>query len=273
MSAVPIITLLTDFGVRDPYVGVMKGVMARRCPGATFVDLTHEVPPQDVRAAAFYLRASWSWFPVGTHHLVVVDPGVGTPRGMLLAQCEGHVFVAPDNGLLPLALHGLEGVRYRAVARRDWHGRPISTTFHGRDQFAPALAFLAAGGLVDEVAPADCEPVRLAMGVPLVPPALTEAAACVVEGTVEVVDHFGNLITNLPGAYHRRGTSRLEIAGRTIARVVETFAEAGTDEPVALVGSFGTFEIVVDRGSAARVLGVDAGECVRLHWNPPEPGP
>lgn len=254
MTGPRLITLLTDFGLRDPFVGVMRGVIATIAPEVRVVDLTHAIPAQDVAQGAFWLARSFAYFPAGTVHVAVVDPGVGSARRPLVVRSAGHLFVGPDNGLLAplLAAPG-------AVARRldeRWGLPALSRTFHGRDLFAPAAARLSAGSLGFEQVGALVTDPHPARGVaPVVSPGG-------VDGHVVVVDHFGNLITDLSQEHLSPGCS-VQIAGRQLP-VRGTYAEASPGEPLALVGSFGTIEIAVRDGDAARTLGVGAGEPVAL---------
>lgn len=257
-AAAGVVTLLTDFGTRDPFVGVMKGVLLNASRELRLVDLSHEIAPGDVHAAGFWLERSYGYFPSGSVHLAVVDPGVGTERRPLALRIGDHAFVGPDNGLFTRLLdaaggRGLDVFAHRldadAVrAKLGLAGAP-SRTFHGRDLFAPAAALLASGA---ELA---------ALGAEVSVEALVRAAArpgpC-----VAVVDRFGNLITDAlvdPLAPPRQ----VDIAGRRL-RLAGTYGEAEPGECVALVGSFGTLEIAVRDGSAAAVLGVSAGEPVAL---------
>src|SRR4051812_43002851 len=163
----PIITLLTDFGLQDHYVAAVKGVMLEICPDATLVDITHEINSWNVAAAAYELARTWQYFPAGTVHLVVVDPGVGSARRPLLVSAAGHHFVAPDNGVLSMAVEAAPG---QAVAREitaaKYFRSPVSRTFHGRDIFGPVAAHLAGGHLPEEFGPAISDIVRLPLSAP-----------------------------------------------------------------------------------------------------------
>ncbi len=247
MRASGIITLLTDFGTRDAYVGIMKGVALGICPTARLVDLTHEVPPQAVRVGALVLRSAVDSFPAGTVHLAVVDPGVGSARRPVLAVTEGAVLVGPDNGLLAPAAAAL-GVRtVRQLARDEFFRRPVSDTFHGRDVFAPVAAHLAAGTPPDAFGPElpGLQPLDL-------PEPRVEAGA--VHGEVVYVDRFGNLITNIPAAalvsFRARSLS-VRIADMTLSPLAATYAAVAPGAPVALISSWRTLEVAVRDGSAA----------------------
>lgn len=254
------ITLLTDFGLADPFVGVMKGVIAALAPGARTIDLTHQIPPQDVAAGAFWLAHSVPYFPRGTVHLAVVDPGVGTARRALAAWGRGHFFVAPDNGLLDRIVPSLESIHVLdadalgEMLRQALPGaRPRSTTFHGRDVFAPAAALLGRGETLAALGPALSGEPPVTLGAQ--PP------------RVEVVDRFGNLITNVPwppdGVGPGEAPALVRVRGR-VARWVETYGEAEPGECVALLGSVGTVEIAVRDGSAAHELGAGPREPVEV---------
>ena len=248
-----VVTLLTDFGLRDTYVGVMKGVLLRAAPGVTAVDLTHDVPPQDVRAAAFHLRHAWRWFPEGSVHVAVVDPGVGSARRILLAQQEGQVFLAPDNGLLSGVLAPGAEVRALDVERVALPAR--SRTFHGRDVFAPAAGCLAAG-----LAPAEAS-VPAGDWLRLEWPRACAREQGGFEAAVELVDHFGNAVTTLTAAELDPARARgwvAEAGGRDLP-VAGTYSEAAPGQALALLDSFGCWEIAVRDGDAARRLGLARG--------------
>src|SRR5262245_21477138 len=252
MLVPPIITLLTDFGTADAYVGIMKGVALGICPAARLVDLTHEVPPQAIRLGALVLRSAVDFFPPGTVHLAVVDPGVGTARTPVLVVTERGSLVGPDNGLLAPAAAAL-GVRaVHRLAREQYFRHPVSDTFHGRDIFAPVAAHLAAG-----TAPASFGPALPA----LQPLALPEprSAAGAVHGEVVYVDRFGNLVTNIPAsalASFRHQSLSVRIAGMTISPLAPAYAAAAPGAPVALIGSWRTLEVAVRDGNAAERLQV-----------------
>ena len=254
-----IITLLSDFGLRDPYVGVMKGVILERHRDACIVDLTHAIAQQDVSEGGFWIEHAHPWFPRGTVHLAVVDPGVGTDRQALAARANGHYFVAPDNGLLGGVLDSASDTEVRRLDLARLELTPMSRIFHGRDVFAPVAALLASGGLpLDAVGP-QC---------PWVPsPRLRpQPSECGVMGSVATVDHFGNLITDL--CVDARQISRqttLRAAGLQLP-IFGTFGEAAIGQAFAYRGSFGTWEIAVRNGSAARDLGLGRGASVELRW-------
>lgn len=243
-----VVTLLTDFGVTDTYVAQMKGVMLRIDAGLRFVDISHGVAAQDIGQGGFLLEQACRSFPDGTVHLAVVDPGVGSARAPVVVVAGKHAFVGPDNGLLEAAARhagagAMEAWRLDAVPAPPW-GR--SSTFHGRDLFAPAAATLASGRAL----PASFGPALPGL---LATPTAPRGPGV---GAVIHVDRFGNLITNLsvtPAA------SALEVAGHRITRRVDHYAEAEAGALVFLGGSSGRFEVSVVGGSAAEALGVGSG--------------
>lgn len=243
-----LITLLTDFGAADSYAGEVKGVLLTQVHGAALVDITHEVPPGDVRAGQYVLSRVWHRFPKGSVHLAVVDPGVGTARRALAAGAAGHFFVAPDNGLL-------------SFLPTDAHfvSLPIppgaAPTFHARDVFAPAAAQLALGAALAHLGQPVTDPHRASLPTPH-----HDGAALV--GEVIYVDRFGTLVSNIPGPDVEPGV-RLSVAGTEIGTLARTFGDVGRGQVVAFVGSGGTVEIAVRDGSAARLLGVGVGAEVR----------
>ncbi len=248
----PILALLTDFGTQDPFVGIMKAVVLSRCPEATFVDLTHAVPPQAVVEGAFLLERSVEWLPRGTVVIAVVDPGVGTVRRPIVLRAMDRLFVGPDNGLLsPIAARdtGSE-VHVIDIARLGLH--VASCTFHGRDVFAPVAAELAAGRLLPEsVGPRTAELVQAAIPRPTI-------VDGVVRGTVVTVDRFGNLVTNIERAAVPAGAKVVEI-GAARAALRDTYGEVARGELVALIDAFDVLEVAERDGSAARSLGAGRG--------------
>jgi len=270
--------LTTDFGTADGYVGVMKGVMLSIAPGVRLVDLSHEVPPQDVRRAAFVLYTAVPFFPPDTVHLAVVDPGVGTDRRAIAVQVPQGFLVGPDNGLFTYVL--AEAEEWRAVELRDPAYRlpQVSGTFHGRDIFAPAAAHLARGVPMERLGPPVPDPV-------LLPLPRLEVREDRLEGEVLYIDRFGNVVTSIGrlrwagnglvlDAAFRRAAPPLRLAaagavvkvgGRTIHGVRRTYGEVAVGESLALVGSTGFLEIAVRQGDAARTLGVRPGDPITLH--------
>lgn len=256
-----IITLLTDFGTADPYMAAVKGVILALAPDASVVDACHDIPAQDVRAAAWVLGQYWWCYPEGTIHVAVVDPGVGTERDILLVEADGHRFIAPDNGLLTWVLERAERTELRKLRPEVRREEDIPATFHGRDIFAHAAGLLASGR---------ARPGDLAVPVSSV---LTPAWALVQDegerlvGEIVHVDHFGNLISNIGERQVReKGWTSPEIMVGSLPGVPlkRTYAEGGEGELIALFGSSGTLEIAVSGGSAAGLTSLGRGDAVTV---------
>ena len=248
------VTLLTDFGTADYFVGAMKGVIISRAPGAPIVDLTHEIAPGDVRAAAFTLLAARDAFPEGTVHVAVVDPGVGSARRALVAAALGQLFVAPDNGLLSWVLDRDPGATVRAVTNGELFRRPLSATFHGRDLFAPVGASLAAGFDPAEVGPPIADPVRLPAHRP------TRLPDGSLRATILHVDRFGNCVTSLTRDDAPAVGATLRVKGHEIRATRRFYADGEGGDPFTIPGSAGFLEISVNGASAAERLGVAVGD-------------
>ncbi|MFB6278609.1 MAG: S-adenosyl-l-methionine hydroxide adenosyltransferase family protein [Salinibacter sp.] len=271
-SASPLITITTDFGTEDAYVPSMKGTMLSICPGARLVDVTHEITPQDVMEAAFVLRSTRGHFPDETIHLVVVDPGVGTDRRAVALRADGQWFVGPDNGVFPLVLDQAPPDAMVELDDPDfWRNASPSTTFHGRDIFAPAAAHLAAGRSVEDIGtPIDTlEPLQWAR---------PSTAPQTVQGWVVHIDHFGNCITNI-----RRSTladaAELDdpappvdafppfdaYVGNTVLEELHpTYGAVPEGDPLLLFGSTDHLEIAANGGNAAELLGIRKGDSVKF---------
>ncbi len=284
MTHRPLITLTTDFGTADGYVGVMKGVMLSISPAAQLVDISHHIASQDVRQAAYVLYAVYPFFPPHTVHLVVVDPGVGSARRSIAVQTRRGSFVGPDNGLFSyvLARESVEAL----VALTDPRYRldRVSHTFHGRDIFAPAAAHLAAGVPIAELGPSVSDPVQL-------PNPRLEIGAGAIGGEVLHIDRFGNVVSSIGRlAWSERGetltltpawrmageksrcrfradAARVTVGDRRVVGVRRTYAEVELGQIVALVGSAGHLEVAVREGNAARRLGVEPGDPVAVAWD------
>jgi S-adenosylmethionine hydrolase len=255
----PVIALLTDFGVRDHYVGTMKGVVLAICPDAALVDISHEIPPQDVAAAAMELAAAYRFFPTGTVFLCVVDPGVGSVRRPLAATADGYLFVAPDNGLLSLVLGDAASIV--ELANAAYRLPFVSKTFEGRDRFAPAAAWLARGTALADLGPAVPSIARLSLPQPRVLPGE-------IHGEVLRADRFGNLITNVDlEAVATLGVpSAVDVTIGMDAALpfVTTYADVDEGALCALVGSSGYLEVACRGGSAAERLALGRGAAVHL---------
>jgi S-adenosyl-L-methionine hydrolase (adenosine-forming) len=240
-----IVSLLSDFGLSDPYVGVMKARVLAHAPAAPLVDLTHAVAPGDVRVGAFLLAQAAPWFPDGAVHLAVVDPGVGTSRRAVAVQAGGAFFVGPDNGLLTLALAGRR-VRRAVVLTIPPRASP---TFHGRDVFAPAAGQLAAGAALESLGRPAGRLVTLDWPRP-------RRRGATTAGEIVHVDRFGNLVTNLRTV----DGGELSAGDFRTRRISRTYGDVAPGQPLALRGSHGFIEVAVRDGSAAEVLGVTRGD-------------
>lgn len=251
-----VITLTTDFGHKGPFVAVMKGVILDRVPDAQILDLTHEILAHWPAEAGFWLSRAYTYFPKGSIHMAVVDPGVGTARNIIAAEYDGHVFLAPDNGLLPLVFDPDKPVKIFLMSP-EWHKRqnwPVpSQTFHGRDIFAPMAAEMAAGRLqprdigdpVEEIVPSLLD--------------IPEIRKNEIRGSVVTIDHFGNLITNIDAKLlPTTRNSRVRVAGLQLT-LERTYANKQPGEFLALINSFGVVEVARSEGSAADSLGLGHG--------------
>lgn len=255
-----VITLTTDFGTHDWFVGTMKGVIACIAPKATIIDLTHDLPPGDIRGGAFALSASYRFFPKGTVHLVVVDPGVGSRRKAIAVKTAKAVFVGPDNGVLSWALAKERVIAVHVLENEAYFLHPVRRTFHGRDVFAPVAAHLSCGVPIKKFGPALKRFVRLDWPEP-------RRQRGGFEGEVVHIDRFGNAITNLESSL-LRGSDRALCEGSTRRRWVcplrPFFQAVPPKAPVAIIGSSGYLEIAVNGGSAEAVLGLRTGDRVAL---------
>ncbi len=259
----PVISLLTDFGRADHFVGVMKGVIAGICPQALVIDISHQVPPQDIQAGALTLLFSYCYFPVNTIHLAVVDPGVGTDRAIVACRTQDYIFLAPDNGILSPILERaglLEAVR---IENKKFLLADVSCTFHGRDIFAPVAAHLANGVSLSELGSPVEELVQLRL------PQLTRPSANVIRGEIIYIDHFGNLISNVPGEMveelvAKGGKVRTQIAGVTVEGLSQSYVEVPEGELLVLLGSTGFLEVAARGARAEAISGAIRGDPVEI---------
>lgn len=263
-----IITLTTDFGLSDEYVGVMKGVILAHTPDARIVDLTHNIPPQDIRFAAYIIASAHNYFPANTLHVIVVDPGVGSNRRIVLLQAKSQLFLAPDNGVLSLLLSEKRFQAAFEVTCDHLFLSPVSDTFHGRDIFAPVAAHLAAGMPPEEVgSPLACKNLTR---LPL-PKVHIDSTSKSLSGAVIGIDHFGNLITNIHQEDYRKLPAVLrdkkisvEIRDTTIPGIHTSYALVLPGELLAIFGSRGYLEIACNQGNAAQHLNAVLNDTVTL---------
>jgi S-adenosylmethionine hydrolase len=259
----PVITLTTDFGLNDHFVGAMKGVIVDIVPDVQIVDISHAVQAYDVLDGALAISQAYSYFPNGTIHVVVVDPGVGTARRPILATSDGYHFVAPDNGVLSMVYAKEERMHVRHIASEHYFRQPISNTFHGRDIFAPVAAYLAK--LVDTHKFGDEIEDYVRFAAPRPKPAGENRLRAV----VLKVDRFGNLITNVtpqdaPALFAESATFKITVGTSEITDIRQNFAEGAPGEVFAILGSMGYLEIVANRAAAAQITGAGKGSEVSI---------
>ena len=265
-SGTPIVTFTTDFGLSDHYVGTMKGVVLRRCPHAHLVDICHGITPFSVVEGAYTIAQAALFYPAGAIHVVVVDPGVGSQRKGLLAEVGSDIFIAPDNGVLSLVFARTAPSSVRELTNGALFEESVSATFHGRDIFAAVAGSLASGGFrPEDVGELMHSWEMLAAVVPV------ERGRSSFSGTVLSVDHFGNVITNLPAAQFRGiqdGAFELQVNGYRISNLYRTFALAPPEKPFVYFGSSGYLELGINGGLASQLLAVRLGDHVRLEAGP-----
>ena len=251
-----VITLTTDFGTADPWVGQMKGVMLGIAPDARIVDLTHEVPPQDVAAGAYALEVGTACFPTGTVHVAVVDPGVGTDRAAVVIEAGGHLHVGPDNGLFDRVLARAPARAMVLLDRPRFWREDVSATFEGRDRFAPVAAHLARGVPLEELGSLVAPPVRAR------PDPRWEGDRARVP--IVWVDRFGSVVLDLRADEVEPETTAVDTGALLLPRWARTFADAPPGEPFLLVNSAGYVELAVAGGRADQRLGLSRGDLVTL---------
>ena len=257
----PILTLTTDFGLSDHYVGVMKGVILSICPEARIADITHEAAPYDIAEGAYLIAQAWSYFPKKTVHVVVVDPGVGTSRRPIVMEAGGHFFVAPDNGVLSM-IYSREKHKIRLASAQRYFRKAVSRTFHGRDIFAPVAAHLANGVPAARMGRIIDDYLRPAFEKP------QQTGKRVWSGRILKIDRFGNIVSNFFAADFPDLEKRdflVTIGGRQIGVLARNYAEAGPAELFVIVGSSGYLEISGNQISAAKETGCQSGGPVELH--------
>lgn len=264
MNPSRVVTLTSDFGLSDHFVGTMKGVILGIAPGAKVVDISHAVPAYDIFEGAMTIASAYSYFPRGTVHVVVVDPGVGTSRRPIVAVAEDHVFVAPDNGVLSLIYEREGAVRVYQLTEKRYFLPDLSQTFHGRDVFAPVAAHLVNGVGPAQLGPEIHDQIRLPFAAPEV------VAGRHMRGRVIKTDRFGNLITNMKRSdfaallNETAQTCLIKVGEFTIAGIASSYAEGAPAKPIALFGSTEFLEIAVNQGSAAELLEAGSGTEVQV---------
>lgn len=255
----PMITMLSDFGARDIYVGVMKGVIAQINPELKVIDLTHQIPPQNIAAARFCLMNAYPYFPVGTVHLAVVDPGVGGTRRAIAVEFANGFLVGPDNGTFSGLLSQSAAIAVVELTNPDyWRTPQPSRTFHGRDIFAPVAAHLASGVSFTDLGNPIHSTALVQLNIPEC--VLTETG---IAGSIQYIDHFGNLVTNIPGSYVQGKTWYVKATGLTMTGC-ETYSDVKIGDAIALVESHGWVEIAINRGNAQSQLQFELGDTIEL---------
>ena len=264
-----IITLTTDFGITDTYVGTMKGVILSINPNVQIVDITHAIPPQDIYEAAFSIYAAHGYFPKGTIHVIVVDPGVGSDRQAIVYQTDSAFFVCPDNGILSYLLQNVENEGEQSVGtveieNKAYYLPEVSNTFHGRDIFAPVAAHLSLGVPITAFGPPVSTLVQLPIQVP-------ELSGNTLTGQIVKIDRFGNAITNISesaiarlrgASTGKRSAYEIRIGSVRLNRLNRAYAESGVGKPLAIIGSSGLLEIAINEGNAKEGLGLKWGDPV-----------
>jgi len=264
----PLITLLTDFGLADEYVGLMKGVILSINPLAKIIDLTHQIDPQDIVQAAYTIKSSYKYFPKGTIHVLVVDPGVGSSRSVIALEKDGHIFLAPDNGLLALLINSKKDNFIISVDNSKYFLKNISRTFHGRDIFAPVAAHMTNGVKLHEIgSPIDGE--KLTQIKMPVPHTLSGGG---IKGSVIFIDRFGNLITNIDADLIEKNINqkknsdiKIILGNKIIHGLSNNYKSVNIQSSLAIIGSKGYLEISVNYGNAKQYFKAQKGDKVIIH--------
>ena len=258
----PPITLTTDFGLEDDYVGVMKGVIHSINPGVTVVDLTHYIPPQDIEWTAYIIYYSFDYFPKGSIHVIVVDPGVGSSRPIKLIKLNGHYFLSPDNGVMTKLLNQYQPEGIWTINNQEYFLPDISNTFHGRDIFAPVAAHLSKGVTPELMGKASREVKNLSLPEP-------QIKANEITGRIIHIDRFGNLITDIE---HRMiaqlsaswDNLSIHLSNQILSGIKKSYEEVEEGKTLAIFGSKGLLEISVNKGNAAKMLIIKNRDQVRI---------
>ena len=256
-----IITLLTDFGTKDGYIGAVKGVIKRINPQAEIVDITHDVDSYDVLGAAFALNNFYRYFPKGTIHLAVVDPGVGSLRQPILIKTKDFFFVGPDNGIFSFIYQREDLTEIIVISNKKYFLAELSSTFHARDIFAPVAAYLSLGIKIDEFGSSAKECMKFIIPQP-------EPEGKSLQGEIIYIDRFGNLITNIPADLLKRNKNiEIIIGKRRIKRISRSYFEIKEKGLGALIGSSDFLELAVNQGSAQKLLKAKVGDSVRIDFD------
>lgn len=258
----PVITLTTDFGTEDSYVGVMKGVILSIAPSADIIDITHNIKPQNIKQAAFVFNSAYRYFPDGAIHVVVIDPGVGSGRRPIILEAVGHLFVGPDNGVFTKVIETVDEYSAFEISNPEKMLTPVSATFHGRDVFAPAAAHLAKGSATDSFGPKITNLVTLDL------PKVIEHAGRLVKGEIITIDRFGNAITNISVAdVATEKVATIEHKAGAAEDILPSYSAAFDDKSLnAIIGSWETVELFVQNGSAAQNFGLAIGDTVEVSF-------
>ena len=263
----PVITLLTDFGTADEYVGVMKGVMLSICSSVTVIDISHQIEPQDIRQAAYLIPTYFHFFPENSIHIIVVDPGVGSQRSILAVYSRKHFFIAPDNGVLSLLLGDQKSATIVRVENSNYFLKPLSATFHGRDIFAALAGHMACGTQLDGLGTR----IRKQDIVQLSDLTCQVSDSGALIGKIVSIDRFGNLITNIDSIQlnmlcesDTAKQPRIQIGSLTIFGMTKTYADADPGTPLVLIGSRGYMEIALNGGNAQQQLKARKGDPIRV---------
>ena len=252
-----IITLLTDFGLRDNFVGVVKGVILGINPQARIVDISHGITPGDILQAAFLLESSYRYFPYGTIHLIIVDPGVGSGRKAIIVKTKNYYFVGPDNGVLAPSLEAEEKViKIISITNQRFYLKPTSSTFHGRDIFAPVAAYLSCGRNISEFGVSQKDYRHLEFPRPVI-------GKKTLLGRIIYIDRFGNLVTNIPQDVFRRFVGKasfhIHLKNKIISQISKSYLDADKNKPLAIFGSSGNLEISISCGNAKNYFAARRG--------------
>ena len=260
---IPTISLLTDFGIQDEYVGVIKGVICQTNPGIQLIDISHNLPPQDIRAGAHLLSRSYSFFPENTVHLAIVDPGVGSNRRLIVIQAKSYIFIGPDNGLFSHILQAQEEIKIHEITNRSLYNPHISKTFHGRDIMAPVAAKIATGLGISEVGP----PISRNSCISL-PSLQCTVSPTTISGEIIYIDQFGNLCTNITKSDIESLESvtppTIQVGERLKITSISNSYSDGDIHPIALYDSHNQLEITTNSQNTAKKLKLDIGTQVRV---------